>query len=103
MGRTIGRNINRYDDPNITSGITLNSTTSTKILDANITRVGYRVSNTSSQDVWVKEQSASIDNDKKGDIVWKRSKSSSDPDNVYFGEVSAIAVSGNPVIYVVEV
>ena len=103
MTLAIGRNINKYNNPLLTSGIMLNPDTSTKILDVNPNRIGYRISNTSSKDVWIKEQAASVDNAKKGDIVWKRSTGTSEVDNIYTGEISAIAVSGNPIIFVVGV
>ncbi len=96
------RNANIYNSVNLTS-VTLNATTSTTILAANTDRMSYVISNDSSKDVWIKEQAASVDDDKKGEIVWARSTASTEPDQMYHGEVSAIAVSGTPTIYIKEV
>lgn len=82
--------------------ITLNSTTTTKILDANPDRLDYTVSNDNGQSVWVKEQAASVDNLKEGVIVFGRSVGVFDGPCIYTGEVSAIAVNGSPTIKVVE-
>ena len=100
--KKIGRNSNKYDST-VTGSVTLNATTSTTVLIANSDRMGYSISNTSSKDVWIKEQAASVDNLKEGEIVWARSTASSEPDQMYHGEVSAIAVSGTPTIYIKEV
>jgi hypothetical protein len=102
MTKNIGRNRNINTDPELSDGITLNSTTSTKILDANPKRTEYIVSNPSAHDVWIKEQPAAEDNDKKGIMLYKRSVASINSDDVYPGEISAIAVSGTPTIYITE-
>ena len=103
MARLAGRNINNNDVAVLTS-VTLNSSTSTKVSDAcsNGCRFSYTVENPSGQDVWIKFQAASVDNDKKGYFLAKRSFRTMVVDNVYRGEVSAIAVSGTPTIFITE-
>lgn len=102
----IGRNINTCSDATLTS-VALNSSTSTKISDecpsATLCRVYFLVSNPSEEDVWIKFQAASVDNDKKGIFIGRRSTEIILlPDNIYIGEISAIAAEGNPTIYITE-
>lgn len=85
------------------NAIELNSTTSTKILDAckkGNPRLYYRVVNNSSHDVWVKEQATNIDNDKKGILIPKKTTHTSMAGNSYIGEICAIAVTDLPSVYV---
>lgn len=99
MSKTIGRNVNKTDVGGDKSPVTLNSSTATKILDANDDRISYTISNPNSQDVWIKEQAATVDNLKQGKILFKRSVYESPTDNIYTGEVSAISVSGSPSVF----
>lgn len=99
------RTTNTNDTVSMTS-VALNATTSTKIADAAASnteaRISFTVDNPSSQDVWIKFQAASVDNDKKGYFLPKKSSRNMDTDNIYTGEISAIAVSGTPTIYINE-
>ena len=94
-----------------TTVITLNSLTSTTIAaeqiktDGRPNRIFFAVSNSSNNDVWLKLQAASVDDLKKGihlpgigniESYWEMS------DNIYKGEISAIAESGTPDVHVVE-
>ena len=108
MTFVIGGNRNVNDTASIPAGITLNATTSVKIADANEDRMFFRVDNDSNMnDVWVKLQAASVDDDQKGIFLqdfptgtvtaWEMP-----PDNIYTGEISAIADSGNPEVFVTE-
>jgi len=90
----------------IGSGIILNATTTTKIANNNPQRKFLLVSNSSNnRSCWIKLQAANIDNDHKGILLndVNRGKSTwSMSDNIYTGEVSAIADAGSPVVYVTE-
>ena len=98
----IGRNVNKNDEVNKNT-ITLNSSTTTKILDANERRIMVLAINQGPQRVWLKLQAASIDN-LKDDDIWldKGDFYEMTVDNVYTGEISAIADSGTPSITIEE-
>lgn len=84
--------------------ISLNTTTSTKILDANPNRNNVWVSNVGlTSEIWVKLQTALTDNDKKGILLPKNTSFRLFGDAVYTGEISAIASVNNPNIAVVEI
>ena len=107
MALLTGRNRNTNDVATVSAGITLNSVTSTVISAANPNRLALEVNNNfSTQAAWVKLQAATTDNDKKGIFLNKKNSGESSysmiPDNVYTGEVSAIADSGTPTVYVTE-
>ncbi len=90
----------------ISDAIILNATTSTKIADAKTNNQARRttvISNPSNVGVFIKEQAASVDNDKKGIyIAAKKEKTLYAKGTVYDGEISAIAEFDGPEIYVVE-
>jgi len=102
MAKTIGRNTNTTDVATLSSAIALNSTTSVKVADALPDRINFTISNPENKDVWLKFQAASVDNDKKGIFVPKNAFYEMPTDNIYTGEISAIAVSGTPSVYVTE-
>ncbi len=107
MAKNVGRNINISDTATLSSAITLNSTTSVKIsdsVDISIApaRTVFTVSNPSSKQIWIKFEAASVDNDKKGIAVYPRTVYEMPIDDVYTGEISAIADSGTPDIYVTQ-
>lgn len=93
--------INNIDTATLSSAITLNTTTSTKIADAFPDRRSILISNNSSQDVWIKFQATTVDNDKKGIFLFKRSVYEM-PKGMYSGEISAISDSGSPEIFITE-
>lgn len=89
-------------------GIALNSTTSTTIVSENERRIFFHVNNDAENvRIWIKLQAASEDDDKKG-ITIRRFTDRGDhfwempTDNIYTGEISAIAESGTPIVYVTE-
>lgn len=90
----------------ISGSIALNSSTSVKVADVNPDRIMLTFSNPNNQSVWLKLQAASIDDDKKGILVCGNTvfKMPFNTDNTgtYIGEVSAIADSGTPGVYVTE-
>lgn len=105
-----GRNVNINDTASITS-VVLNATTATKIADANGDRLTFHVNNNDENSaVWIKLQITSLDNDKKGIFLSRniaaagpgRSLYDMLPDNIYIGEISAIAETGTPTVYITE-
>lgn len=107
MSKRIGANTNVNDESIVKDGITLNSTTSIKISDANDKRIHFTVNNNSSTKAgWIKLQPATEDNKMKGIFLERRgfgdSRWSMPEKALYTGEISAISESGNPVIYVTE-
>lgn len=108
MTQLIGRTVNKNEIAVLSSGITLNTSTSVKISDAKVegtppSRTVMVISNPENHNIWIKFQPAATDNDKKG--IWFPKSSTGNvipPDNSYTGEISAIAVTGNPVIYLTE-
>lgn len=97
----IGRNININDDPTIAL-VSLNSSTSTIVAAGNPDRMKFAVSNLSNKDIFLKEQAASVDDDKKGHLIRSMGYWEMIPDNVYTGEFSAIAKSGTAQISYTE-
>lgn len=103
----IGRNTNTNSTANVLAGIVLNATTSTTVLAANPNRIAFHINNDdATAGCWIKLQAASVDNDKKGIFLGKKAEPDGrwdmSPDNIYTGEVSAIAVSGTPSVYITE-
>lgn len=102
MTKVIGRNINVNDTAILSSAIALNASTSVLVQAANTNRIFYAISNPENKDIWLKKQSAASDNDKKGIFVPRGGYWEMPADNIYTGEISAIAVSGTPNVYSVE-
>lgn len=96
------RRINRNSVATLSTAIALNITTSTKLIDSNSNRIFFCVTNTGNTDAWLKLQAASIDNDKKGIPLPARSYWQMPSDNIYTGEISAIAIVDSPDIYYTE-
>jgi len=90
MTRKIGRTRNFNDEATITS-VTLNSSTSTTISIVNISRIYFFVQNDSRVDLYIKLQEASVDDDKKGIKLSAGDAWEMLADNIYKGEISAIA------------
>ena len=91
----------------ISAGIPVGNLATVKIADANPLRRFFHVhANGDSKPVWIKLQSASTDNDKKG--IWIERKAGvnpyweMNPDNPYTGEISAIADSIEVDVFVTE-
>ncbi len=102
MALTVRRNRNENDTADISSAITLNPTTTTTIISANTARIYFTFNNPSNKNVWLKLQAASVDNDKKGIFVEKGDPWVMPPDNIYDGEISAIADVDAPDVYYTE-
>ncbi len=107
MVQKIGRNKNTNDEATVLAEVELNSSTDTVLLPANPNRIALHVNNNSStRGVWIKLQPAGQDNDKKGIYLAERNRNpvpyNMTPDNIYTGEVCAIADSGSPSVYITE-
>ena len=105
-------NLNTHDEATLSDAITVGGT-SVVIAEANPNRLFFHVHNFDGNEaIWIKLQAASVDNDKKGIFIEKngaeeesaaaRSFWEMATDNVYTGEISAIAVSGTPTVYITE-
>ncbi len=107
MSRLTGRSKNTNDTAVVVAGITLNSSTTVVIAAANPDRLFFHVhSNFPEKACWIKLQAASVDNVQKGIFLNEKEKGETSwempPDNVYTGEISAIADDGAPMVYVTE-
>ncbi len=103
----IDRNRNTNDAAAVSTPIVLDAITSTTIAVANDERIFFQVNNDSAnKEVWIKLQAASVDNDKKGIFLNKKGVAPASwempTDNIYSGEISAIADSGVSTVYVTE-
>lgn len=101
------RTINSNDTATVGSGVALNASTSVKIADANPNRIYLYITNDGATDaVWIKLQATGDDNDKKGIFLNKKGTSPNvwemPTDNIYTGEICAIADANTPSAYVTE-
>ena len=106
INKTIGRNRNTTDFADSNS-VQLNSSTAVTIQAANADRIAFHVNNDSSTfGFWVRYYPAAQDNTKQG--FWVSGKNGLRnwhemiADNIYTGEISAIAIGDNPTAYTVE-
>jgi len=101
MAKNIGRNTNVNDTASQTS-VALNSTTATTVAAANASRMVFQFYNVSNKDVWLKLQAASVDNLKIGIFVLRGTRWAMPVDNMYTGEISAIADNATSTGYITE-
>jgi len=88
----VERNINTNDTATVSEGITINTSTSTTIAVANPDRLFFCVNNNNAANgAWIKLQAASVDNDAKGIFVLSKDSWQMPVDNIYTGEISAVA------------
>ena len=100
MGKMLGKNRNSNDTAVLGAGIPMNAATSTTIVTLVRTDSMMIMTNDGNQDLFVKLQAASVDNDKKGFILFKGTTSTLDLEAVTFvGEVSGITKNGLTTIY----
>ena len=93
----------RTGSATLSDEIELNSSTSITVQAANEDRNFFGFSNCSIQsDVWLKLQAASVDDDKKGIFVAKKSYWEMPSKDKYYGEISAIAVVDAPCVNTTE-
>lgn len=101
VDRTVGSNTNVSDEETFAT-IALNANTTIKVLDANKDR--YYISLVADGgEVWIKYRPAATDNDKNGVAKLCDGQQFEFPSNqIYVGEISAIAVDGTPNLYATE-
>lgn len=102
MAKGIRRQVNFSDTAVLSDPIQLNASTSTMIADSNMGRIFFRIDNSSNNAIWIKLQAASVDDIKKGIFIGARSWWQMPVDNMYSGEISAIADLNNPQIHTTE-
>ena len=107
MPKIIGANINVTDSATVKNIITLNATTSVIISSADKARIFFNVNNNDgTKGFWIKLQAASVDNIKKGIFIASKTGSKSywemPSNNIYTGEICAIADIDSPDAYVTE-
>lgn len=90
------------NDTAVTTSVTLNSTTATTVSVANENRIGFYASNNDNQDILLKFQPASVDNLKIGIPILRKGVVYEMPPEKYRGEISAIAITGTPTIFITE-
>jgi hypothetical protein len=93
---------NKYSTANVVDGVELNNQTSTKIIDANPSRRGLVISNSSNHGFYIKFQAATVDNDLKGIFVPPTSNYELTSKFIYTGEISGIAHENSPIAYIQE-
>jgi len=102
-----GRTTNTNDTATVTA-IVLNSSTSTVISPANPDRLFFHVNNGIEPDkaCWIKLHAANVDNVKHGIVIHEGQKGTGfwqmPVDNIYPGEISAIAQDTPCTVYVTE-
>lgn len=106
MTLRIARNRNTQDTSSVKDGIALNKNTAVTIVDANPNRIFIHVNNNDENfGIWVRELPADIDPTiKKGVFIRKQGGKPYERsgDNIYTGEISAIADNDAPKAYVTE-
>lgn len=101
MTINLGKRRNTNDSPIVATGVVLNSNTSTDIVTLTDRHSMLIMTNSGNQDAWIKLQSASVDNDVKGFVVFKGTTTELVLENVaYPGDVSGITGMGSTTINV---
>jgi len=92
----------------VLSGISVSTGTAVSLLSENTNRKGLIFQNSSdNRAIWIRFQGASVDNDKKGILLFGTSHSSDsmisfDGPNMYTGEISAVIDTGTASIFITE-
>ena len=106
MAKLIGTNVNQNDEGTTTT-VALNSSTSTKIIDALAVteqdHIKIYVDNPSQHNIFVKFQSAATDDNAVGLKIYRKdSKIITELPNGFRDEISAIAQTGSPTITIIK-
>jgi len=103
MAKTIGKNMNVTDSATMSNSIALNTSTDVKIADVNADRIFFCVNNNGNNNgCWIKLQAQGVDSDHKGIYIGPKGNFIMPADNIYTGEICAIADVGSPDVYVTE-
>ena len=97
----IHSNVDHYDDPTTPLAIVLNTTTYTKILDINVRRIGYKVTNLSNNTILIVEK-VPDDNSERGFALFGRTVYESKAGLIARGEIHALALTGTPSVLVTD-
>lgn len=105
MTATVGTSTNTNTEAFVGSEIALNASTTTKLLDAQLSsdppRIKVILQNAGATSLWVKFQPATDDDDKKGILVGMTERVTLlEGSDIYTGEISAIANTGTPSVFV---
>lgn len=100
MATLYGGNKNLNNTAIIDAGVSCNSATSTTLVTTSADTIRVIMTNSGNQDAFIKLQAASVDNLKKGFILYKNSTADIllSP-NMYTGEISAITKANITKIY----
>lgn len=107
MALNRGRSINDNDTAEVNT-YSLNSSTSTVIATANTERIFFHVNTDGSndKDCWIRLYASSTDNTKQGIYLFEKEKGvnswTMSADNIYTGEISAIAENTPVTLHVTE-
>lgn len=102
MAQMIGKNENINDASAVLgSGIPATASTSVTLLTLTKDDSILILTNDSNQDAWIKMQAASVDNDKKGFLLYKGTTTelNLDASTRFVGEISIIAANGNTTVH----
>jgi hypothetical protein len=99
--KLINKSVNTNDTATLSDAISVDSLASTTLSSSNVDRIYVGIT-VRGKDVWLKLQSAATDDDAKGIYMPKDSFYELPADNMYIGEISAIASSGVASVYVTE-
>lgn len=102
MTKRIGGNLTISDEA-VEANVSINSTTATTLVEEDEDRTYLEISNPSNQDVWIKLQAASVDDNKTGIHLPAGERWRMGDNDKYTGEVSAIMdVGGSKLIHTTE-
>ncbi len=101
MTQMIGKNTNINTAAVIGAGVTATASTSSTLVTLTKDDSILILTNDSNQDAWVKMQAASVDNVKKGFLLYKGTTTelNLDASTRFVGEVSIIAANGNTKVH----
>jgi len=95
IGKISSTDIQEYNNPDTPLAIALNTTTYTKLLDANEKRIGYKVSNLDQNTILIVEKVPDDDLD-RGFVLFGRTVYESKDGSIPIGEIHAKALTGTP-------
>jgi len=113
MDASRGRNVNSNTEASVTT-VEINSVTATVIAVANNQRISFRTClapDTIDEDVVIRYYPAATDNIFQGDALTRHTAGNAnlfnpthimDKDNMYYGEISAMTLSGTHELFVTE-
>jgi len=98
--KRIGGNLNTTDKAELIVDVVLNTSTAVTITVANTERIGLVVTNPTNRDVWLQFRNGGATFSNAERLL--RGEKYTMPNNIYHGEIKAIADMGTPTITVLE-